>query len=258
MPRKIQDDVWRRTTIRPRKTRSRRISSDQFRQLIAALADGHVNSFERFKVWRFGHDDVLEYPADRAHEAIANYDVQRIAGECHWRENDENQLTVEIDLWDGGNIAQLDRLFELSGAKNRVDQALSIIEDQVSRWPKTWHWPFHEQGLWATMCVVFGAVSIVWFLSIMKPTEPAGLEQLLRLIGALYLLVVCFIVLVRASWFVPFIWFYREGGAIEGRRGILPRLSLGLALVVATGLLTNLIWHGVFIFPQGNGEITSQ
>ena len=232
------DEIGRSLKLLPREFGSRRVTSDQLRELFEDLKT-IVPRFERFKVWRFGHQDVLEYPIDRLPEAIDRYDVQRIYGRGYLPHEEHIGAFIEIDLWAGGNTSNWDWLFELDGPKSKVDMVVTLLKEHIDRWQPTWHKWFHFSEVnW----IVLGMLSVASAYALSTFPESPNLANGFKVGIILYMLGFVALVLAKAGNWTPFIWFYRPGSPIEARRLWFPRLSIFALLAVIPGVIANWAW----------------
>jgi hypothetical protein len=237
MPEEDNLEICRVVEILPRDIGSRRVTADQLRALMNDLTTV-VERFSKFTVWRFGQHDRLEYPVQRLCEAIENYDVKRIYGRGFVSDKEDDPL-IEIDLWAGGNLADWNWPFRLSGPKSKVDQTVVMLREHIDRWHKTWHHWFHHI-LWnCTITIILLLILGTQIGSfIISPKLAIGIR-----VGIVtYLIAFMGLVLFDTGNLAPFIWLYRPGSIIEERRQWLPRLSIFAILAIAAGVAGNLIW----------------
>lgn len=233
--------VRRRVEVKPGEVGSRQVTSGHIRDLIGALRQDHVDKFSRFTVWRFGHDDTLEYPVDSVHEAIDEYDVRRIHG-TGYAGGDPTPI-LEVDLWAGGGMREWGWLFLVNGPKEKVDRVLAVLRDQWDKWPRTWHSRFHSVA-W-TLAGTFGLASLGGAIFIVVVMEYFTASRVVLLLAYLYIVAFAAIVAFGNGLLAPFIWFNRKGSIVEARRVWLPGLSIGAGAAILIGIVANLIWSVV-------------
>ena len=240
---RVKNAVLLTRKVRPGDIGSRRVAPDDIARLVRQLRDGHVDSFSHFSVWRFGEHELLEYPADMVHEALSHYDVCRIWGKGYRKDTGDDGPFLEIDLWNGGHTRNWDWLFYVSGPRDAALAALRIIQDNVDRWPRTWHWVFHMKWLYQPAAFLLLLLH-GWLVPslVFHPSAPGwiGLGM------ALYLLLFSALVIGSAGALTPYIWFYRPGSPIELRRNWLPRLSVFALLSLLMAIIGNILYGAAF------------
>ncbi|MCH7499844.1 MAG: hypothetical protein IH886_07515 [Nitrospinae bacterium] len=225
--------------IPARKFGSRRLDSKDFSSFLNDLKEKFALDISPLRVWRFGHDGLLEYPWDKINEAINYYDVSRIVGRGSLIKKGSVDVFIEFDLSNSyGGSSRF--IFSLNGPKETVDSTINLIEEHIFRWPKTWHHGFHK---FKSLYVIIIMLCFLYALIRGKTHwSDFNLTSIVVFFIWGYILFLASFLTNKIDSYGPYIWFFRSGGIVESSRKWLPRITVGAIITIIGGLAVNLIW----------------